>query len=121
MMELKPCPFIFDPFAIAWTAFKRLYPEKNPTVFWHEDYPETEGEELVYGFTDFQENGEIYVCVSSQLRVLDAIEVLCHELAHVAVGSEDEHGSAWENAFDAIHDEYNAIAEKLTEEWECDT
>ena len=116
-MEIKNCPFAFDPFAIAWTAFKRLYPTKNPIVYWHEEYPETEGEEPVYGFTEFLDNGEIYVCVSSQLKVIDAVEVLCHELAHVAAGLEDEHGSEWENVFDAIHNEYNMVAEKFVSEW----
>lgn len=54
------------------------------------------------GYTDFNDDGSIVVSVSSEIPVSAAAEILCHELAHVAVGIEHEHDNAWEEAFEKI-------------------
>ncbi len=51
--------------------------------------------------------------ITKELRVADAVEILAHELAHVAVGSDEEHGKAWEEAFDAIHNEFDRIGNEM--------
>lgn len=99
-------PFQNDVFAIVWIAFKNLYPDKHCEVYWETDICDSEGG---YGLTDFGDDGIVSVFVSADLRIQDAAEILAHELAHVAVGCDADHGPEWENAFDAIHAEYNRI------------
>ena len=43
----------------------------------------------------------------------DAVEVLAHELAHVAVGIEHDHDEVWQEAFDKIFEEYNRIGNQM--------
>lgn len=47
------------------------------------------------------------------LEVNNAVEIFAHELAHVAVGVDHEHDDAWEDAFEAIFQEYNRIGHAL--------
>ncbi|MCB5924271.1 hypothetical protein NE584_00890 [Clostridium sp. DFI.5.61] len=106
-------PFVNDPFAMVWQAFKNLYPGKDCEVQWQPGIEDDELSEQGYGFTEFCEDGSILVAVDANLRVSNAVEVLAHELAHVVVGIESEHGAAWEAAFDAIFREYGRIAEEM--------
>ena len=100
-------PFLNDPLSVVWEAFKNLYPDKDCLCQWQPDMKDEDGKE-VYGCTTF-EDGQILVEVSAELKVFDATEVFAHELAHVAVGDVEGHGQAWQNAFDAIYEEYNRI------------
>ena len=40
------------------------------------------------------------------------VEILAHELAHVASGVNHEHDTVWEDNFDKIHKQYNIISER---------
>ena len=106
-------PFANDPFSLVWKAFKNLYPGKGCEVQWQPGIQDDELSEQGYGFTAFHDDGSILVVVDANLQVSNAVEVLAHELAHVAVGIENEHGAAWETAFDAIFKEYGRIAEEM--------
>ena len=96
-----------------WKAFKNQYPGKGCEVQWQPGIQDDELSEQGYGFTEFHDDGSILVVVDANLQVSNAVEVLAHELAHVAVGIENEHGAAWETAFDAIFQEYGRIAEEM--------
>ena len=102
-------PFLNDPIAVVWEAFKNLYPGKECLCQWQPNMKDENGTE-VFGCTTF-EDGQIFVEVSAELKIFDATEVFAHELAHVAVGEEKKHGKEWEDAFDAIYNEYNRILE----------
>ena len=67
----------------------------------------------VYGLTDFADDGSVAVFVKPSLEVADAVEVLAHELAHVAVGIEHDHDEVWQEAFDKIFEEYNRIGNQM--------
>lgn len=119
-MNLKH-PFENDPFAIVWQAFQNLYPGKECQVLWynmdaiHDDgkiIEEVPGGERL-GLTQFFDDGEVLVLVSVKSTPEVATETLAHELAHVAVGIEKEHGTEWEAAFEKIFQEYNRIADEL--------
>lgn len=104
-------PFDNDMFSLIYQAFKGLYPEQERSCvcYWTvEPLKDNNGNEA-YGCTTFSDDGVVYVEVSAKLQVINAIEILAHELAHVAVGSEANHGEEWEHAFDAILTEYNRI------------
>ena len=108
-------PFANDIFALIWKAFKNLYPDKECECFWEPQIREDENGNEVFGLTDFGDDGSVVVFVRPDLEVSVAGEILAHELAHVAVGVEHEHDEAWENAFDAIFQEYNKIGDNLFE------
>ena len=80
-------PFVNDPFAMVWQAFKNLYPGKDCEVQWQPGIQDDGLSEQGYGFTEFCEDGSILVAVDANLRVSNAVEVLAHELAHVAAVS----------------------------------
>ncbi len=105
-------PFENDPFAMVWQAFKNLYPDKD-CICYFDVLEKNESGDTVYGETDFQDNGTMYVFVDAGLRLADAVEIFAHELAHVAVGSDADHGELWQSAFDAIFVEYNRIGNEL--------
>ena len=107
-------PFENDTFAIVWQAFKNLYPDKECKCFWEPRIRDNENGNECYGLTDFdEETGEVTVFVKPSLTVIDATEILAHELAHVAVGLEHNHDEEWEKAFDDIFNEYNRIGDEL--------
>ena len=67
----------------------------------------------VYGLTDFADDGSVAVFVKPSLEVADAVEILAHELAHVAVGIEHDHDEVWQEAFNKIFEEYNRIGNQM--------
>ncbi len=104
-------PFEIDPFAMVYTAFRNQWPEARCRVIWDGDIAEEDGEP-VWGATTFGDGDHpTEVRINPSLEVWDAVEVLAHELAHVAAGSEANHGPEWEKAFDAIHDRYERITQ----------
>lgn len=105
-------PFKNDPFAMIYQAFKCLYPDKQCEIWWEPNPPYSD--EGAYGATNFPDDGGLpQVFIFSDYPVAQQVEILAHELAHVAAGSEHEHDEVWEAAFDAIHEEYGKIVEEL--------
>lgn len=97
--------FVNDPFMMVYETFRKLYPDKDCRCFW------TDNLEDAYGATLFPDNSQMLpeVYISADLPVKHAVEILAHELAHVAVGADADHGEAWESAFGVIHREYCSI------------
>ena len=112
-------PFVNDPFAIVWQAFKNLYPDKDCICQFAVLDADKSGK-APYGVTDFQPDGRVFVFVDGNMKIADAVEVFAHELAHVAVGIDADHGEEWEAAFDAIFNEYNRIAQQIIDTGEND-
>ena len=115
-MDLKDrliAPFQNDMFAMVWGAFKKLYPDKECEIYWEPQIRDEEDDKPVYGLTDFADDGSVAVFVKPSLEVADAVEILAHELAHVAVGIEHDHDEVWQEAFDKIFEEYNRIGNQM--------
>ena len=110
-MERK---WVFEnsPFEMLAEAFKRLYPDVEYKAFIDPYIIPAEGNKKAYGLTDF-DDGNITIYIDSELKIVDAIEIFAHELAHAAVGVEHDHDEAWESAFDALFEEYNKIGDEL--------
>jgi len=106
---------MFDPFGLVLEVFNELYPAKAATVVWRQGMRESGN--ACYGCTDFEHVPPI-VSVDVDLPVAGAVDVLAHELAHVAAGFEEDHGPAWEAAFGAIHQRYSERVEALEAEQE---
>ena len=112
MIKVLSNPFSNDPFALVWTAFKNLYPEKDCEC-WFDAVDDPKDADGHYGWTEWRDDGSIAVAVDIGLPLKDAVEIFAHELAHVAAGSDVDHGKEWERAFDAIHAEYDRIGYEL--------
>ena len=106
-------PIKNDPFAMVWTAFKRLYPDVECDI-WFDMRCRLDIEEG-FGFTEYPDDGnpQIVIFLDACPSVMEMVEILGHELAHVAVGSEKEHGEEWEAAFEAIFQEYHHIGNEM--------
>lgn len=103
-------PFSNDPFSLVWEAFKNLYPGKECEV-WYDQHNE-EGHENEYGCTLFPDDGSApVVSIFAEHPVNILVEILGHELAHVAVGQGHDHDEEWEKAFDEIFMEYTRLSE----------
>ena len=111
-MDFLKTPFVNDPPSIVWEAFRNLYPDKQCTCA-YDDIEEQTGK---FGATVFLDDEGIFVYVDSGLKIEDAAEVLAHELAHVAVGAEEDHNEKWESAFEAIYEEYERISSERFDE-----
>lgn len=107
-------PFSNDMFAFVFQAFKNLYPDKKCECQWVPGI--ADGKEKAFGGTTFADDGKVYVAISAEVPVINAAEVLAHELAHVAVGDDAGHGQEWEEAFSEICNEYGRILEKIEQE-----
>lgn len=90
-----------------------LYPDKECEIYWEPQIRDEEDGKPVYGLTDFADDGSVAVFVKPSLEVADAVEILAHELAHVAVGIEHDHDEVWQEAFDKIFEEYNRIGNQM--------
>ena len=106
-------PFINDMFSMVYYAFDRLYPLKPVRIWWNANIPNADDGAERAGLTSWNEDGTIDVDISAKLTVADAVEILAHELAHVAAGENEGHGEKWEQAFDAIHAEFDRIGNEL--------
>ena len=98
--------FCNDPFVMVYAAFAELFPDADCECQWATDLQDEESQP-VCGMTFFPDDGGMpTVYVSADIPVKHAVEILAHELAHVAVGAGCEHGPQWQDAFRRIHARY---------------
>ena len=98
-----------DPFAIVIKVFQQLYPDKTALIQWDDTLDASKKE---YGSTTFQDDGIPVIGLNPNLIVLVAVEILAHELAHVAAGIDAKHNDEWDKCFEAIHNKYFEIIAK---------
>jgi predicted SprT family Zn-dependent metalloprotease len=97
-----------DPFKVVFRAFEEFYPDKQAFVQFDQTLNKRKKE---YGYTHF-DTGLIdmpIVGINPKLTVEDSIEILAHELAHVAVGYEADHNEEFEIVFKKIVDRTKEI------------
>lgn len=90
--------FAPDPFSAILDAFNARHPDAGVVVQWVTDLY---AEERAWGRTHFDED-PIVIEIDGQIPVAGALDVLAHELAHVAAGFEVGHGPAWQEAKEAL-------------------
>lgn len=106
-------PFGNDPFALVAQAFGNLFPKREYTAYIVADVKDEDGKSAC-GVTTFPGDGlPPVVEVSGEIPIAAGVEVLAHELAHVATPEDQMHGDAWQDAFDRIFEEYNRIGQEL--------
>lgn len=102
-----------DPFEPTYQAFKELYPDKDAICYWVYEIKDHDGN-AVHGVTDFADTdgGDLEIpkiFIDCNQSINEAGDILCHELAHVAVGFGHDHDEAWEEAYNAIYKRYEQI------------
>lgn len=91
------------PFADVIKAAENIYGEINCNI---QINPALYLEEKAYGATTFTDEGNVIIELDGNTSVVNLIEILAHELAHVVTPDDVEHGQRWEKAFDSIFKEY---------------
>lgn len=104
-------PFVNDPFAILYSAFTSFCPDKKCKISWEYDLTDEYGDK-VYGTTVFSDD-QFYIYINCEIPVNDAVEIFCHELAHVMAGIDFAHGEAWEDAYNKLQNKYDEIGNQL--------
>lgn len=101
---------LFDPLGLVLEIFNEMHPDKECVIYWRQGM---KADAECFGCTDF-EASPIAVSIDVGLPLEGAVEVLAHELAHVAVGFvKPQHGKKWQKAFDAIHAAYSERVDAL--------
>lgn len=114
-----------NPFDLIMQAYNNLYNKPCKVEFVSGLTPQSFPFRLVrlfrptlgpWGNTLFPEDGGIPVVSIDSLTPFEAvIEIIGHELAHVAVGAgcADDHGLEWETAFEAINQEFTRLFKEV--------
>lgn len=105
-----------DPFYYILKTFEKRHPNKTKVVMLFTDELKDDDDQNVYGVTLFPDKETVldvpHIYIVYTLSVADAAEVLCHELAHLAVGFEADHNEVWEAEFEALVDESQEMAKE---------
>ncbi len=105
--------YINDPFGTVIQATKELYPDLCADIQFDDRI-----KYFKFGFIRFGHCGETWfpkdgstplITISTNIPFAGMVEVMAHELAHVAAGVKAGHGPEWEKAFEAIYQKYIEI------------
>ena len=98
--------FVNDPFRMLTKIFNKKWPQRKIVIQF--DPRMGKDEEAPFGETIFpnDESEEILINISTNISFEDMVEILAHELAHVATGIEGGHTKDWEDNLDYLHDEF---------------
>lgn len=106
-----------DPFRILIEACRRLYPDLVAEIYFMPGNQLKKLEEGALGITNFPDDGgtaEIFIKAEQTLE--QAVDIMAHELAHVAAGPEAEHGPEWEDAYENLYRKYHEIVDMEMDE-----
>jgi hypothetical protein len=97
----------FDPISLVIEAANHLYPEAEAKIVWTTDLDGGDGSEEWYGVTVFPDDGSTPTIVINLETPMEGVaEVIAHEIAHIVAGEPAGHGKVWDEAFEAIQNEY---------------
>ena len=96
-----------DPIAIMMQVFEERHPTADCLLVFAD--AKDAGGENGCGFTLFPDDGSMpTVVVDVNIPFFATIEIMAHELAHVACGDKEEHGPAWEATSKHLYDMWSA-------------
>ena len=85
--------------------FEERHPKNNVTIQYVQGMKEKAD---AWGETFFpNDGGAPVVSIDVEIPVIGAIDVMAHELAHVAMGPNGEHGEAWEKEYSEINNVFH--------------
>jgi len=94
-----------DPIQVIIDIFEQRHPKKKVIVQYVQGMKEKAD---AYGETFFPNDGGIpIVSIDVEISIIGAIDVLAHELAHVAIGPDGKHGEKWDNEYTEINNSFH--------------
>ena len=100
--------WIGNPMADVVRCFRKLYPHCSADISVQPVPPNLKGQ-CSFGGDD---HPTPLIEIDPSLPYAGCIDVLAHELAHVAAGESAGHSPEWEKAYASIHDEYFAFVQR---------
>lgn len=105
---MKP-EIVADPFQMIIDCFHEMFPGKYCQIFWTDkkSLRKSTKQKKALGVTEFPDDGTfpvVWVCCDQ--TVMQAMDILSHELAHVAAGTEADHGPEWEKIYANLYEAY---------------
>ena len=95
--------FVFEPIQTAIKAAQNVFPDLKAEIQFNPELG-------IAGVTTFPSDGSTpLIDINAGLPFYAAVEQIMHELAHVAVRTDEEHIDAWHRAHDAIKVEYQKL------------
>ena len=95
--------FVGNPMADIVKAFRKLHPKKSANISFQPTGARRKGQ------TAWGRGHTPLITVDPGLPYVGCMDILAHELAHVAAGPKAKHGPKWKAIYDAIHEEYRGI------------
>lgn len=102
-----------DPIYVLIKIFESAYPDKKAQIDFVADLKKNTH---AYGETCWAEDGNVYIQIDIQTPMYGLIEVLGHELAHVAVGADAAHNAEWEKEFNYLNQEFNKVMKSVLDD-----
>lgn len=99
-----------DPIYILVKIFENTHPDKKAQIDFVSDMKKNTN---AYGETCWADDGNVYIQIDIETPMNGLIEVLAHELAHLAVGADAEHNKEWENEFRKLGERLNQAMELI--------
>ena len=98
-----------DPIRVLLTIFEERYPEKQAQL----DFVTGINKKEFLGDTCFGEDGKIYIQVCIEQTMPQLVDIVAHELAHVAAGKTAGHGAKFQEVYNYLNTEFNKRMEVI--------
>lgn len=97
-----------DPVTELLKIFEKRYPDKNATLVLAGD-AEKRGN---LGETYFGDDGKVFIQINIEQTLPQILDIVAHELAHLAAGPEEDHGDKWQGIYDWLFNEWDSHIEE---------
>jgi len=124
-LRTRLSPFENDPFTTVGQCFSELWPNTpSPRMQFVKELHVDDDSPWAETFFPDDDSEEITISIDVEASVCGAVELLAHELAHVAVyhlalGYEDPHGKYWKECYEALYQAYIAKVEAAERQKLC--
>lgn len=107
-----------DPLSDIAQAFQNLWPHKSANICIQplESMQGKRTKRRIFGHTRWTRGAHPQVYVEIRQPYIGIMDILSHELAHVAAGYKAAHGPKWRKAYRAIHEEYERIVDSSNDQ-----
>lgn len=91
------------PFSKIIKIFKRRYPKKKIVIQYVAKLKTDKGKKAL-GNCVFLEDGSYLINLNADVKAIDCLDVLCHELSHVAAGYANSHNKVFKERLNWLYD-----------------
>jgi hypothetical protein len=107
--------FLNDPVKLIFQAAEELFPDIEFDIQYDDTMVMEKNE---FGCTTFSEDAlKPLIEINPGLTVMEQLEIIAHEIAHVKAGVGAEHNEVWEQHFQEMHDKSHELFEQHLAEY----